>query len=320
MLALQACGLVCVYTLPLLIQSHQVSRLSKLTLTLRTQHEHSAMIDGRGATEPRICAAGCRCRLGAKAVVQTAGTYLQPRRPCPQRSASRGAIGQRGISAVSQHQLRRRAMLRHSSSSRTVQPAQPARHQPGACMERACMHSPQLCRSRAAAAPLLRCRRATPASSCAAAVRSRAALIVSLRAACARQGSHGPACVWVESFREAERQQCKGRGRTHSERRQQEGRARAHATAGGSARVCRQCCVHVRDFSTSHVEPACPQSGTDSCCDHAESHSVLPFDRRHGIGANGQSAANCGVHPARCGRFPRRIERADKIAIMQASK
>ena len=91
-----------------------------------------------------------------------------------------------------------------SSAKHSAQPSPPSpdRHQTGACMERACMHSPQLRRSREAAAPLLRRRRAVPAP------HEFACCLRKTREPC------GLACVCVES-------------------------------------------------STSHKEPACPQSGTD---------------------------------------------------------
>ena len=96
--------------------------------------------------------ASCRSR---SRVVRTAGTCAAAAAaPAPAHSAAPHAT--RSGSAASQPQLRP-AMLRQQLR-KTLCAAKPAHR-----LERACMHSPQLRRSREAAAPLLRRRRAVPA-------------------------------------------------------------------------------------------------------------------------------------------------------------
>ena len=162
----------------------------------------------------RLSCAGCRSR---SRIVRTQRLAHMPHAHSAAPHATRSG------SAASQPQLRP-AMLRQQLR-KTLCAAKPAHR-----LERACMHSPQLRRSREAAAPLLRRRRAVPAP------HEFACCLRKTREPC------GLACVCVES-------------------------------------------------STSHVEPACPQSGTDSYCDRAESRSMWPFDRRYEHGTSGQSAA-----------------------------
>ena len=198
-----------------------------------------------------------------------------------------------------------------SSSTRTAQPSPP--------VAGTCMHA------LAAAAPLPRRRR----GSCAAAVpfprRHHRAACPSSCCLPTDKGAIGLCASGLQKGRETARQRQLQKHTTEMTAARESARARNGRRH--SARVLTsQCCVHLRKVS-SQVEPACPQNAADSCCLAAEAErrntacGRLTGDKRMAKedgAARLTGCTNCGVHPARRSRFPRRCQIGGQCRWLQA--